>query len=271
MRPKGGGLRPKGSRQRLKGREAACAPKERETDNTPRNGRRVVPHRILIAEDEPGLLDVLVQLFEHAGFETVGAPDGLAGLQAFERGCFDLVILDVMMPKIDGFALCEAIRAKSAVPIMVLTALSAEDDQLRAFRLLADDYVTKPFSLPVLLERAQALLRRAPSGKPYAQERAAAPLCVGDLQMDADAREARRAGAALALTRSEFDILLRMAARPGRVFGHAEIAAMAAGDECRWAGAEGSAKLHVMNIRRKAGYDVIETVRGVGYRVPKDL
>lgn len=231
-----------------------------------------MPHRILIAEDEPGLLDVLVQLFEHAGFETVGAPDGLAGLQAFERGHFDLVILDVMMPKIDGFALCEAIRAKSAVPIMVLTALSAEDDQLRAFRLLADDYVTKPFSLPVLLERARALLRRASAkGSQATQERAAAPLCVGDLQMDADAREARRAGAALALTRSEFDILLRMAARPGRVFGHAEIAAIAAGDECQWAGTEGSAKLHVMNIRRKAGYDVIETVRGVGYRVPKDL
>ena len=226
--------------------------------------------RILIAEDEPGLLDALVQLFGHAGFEVHGASDGLEGLRAFEEGRFDLVILDVMMPKIDGFTLCEAIRAGSDVPVMVLTALSAEDDQLRAFGLLADDYVTKPFSLPVLLERARALLRRSERvGRGGAGSDA---VRVGDLELDGEAREVRRAGRRVELTRSEFDILARMAARPGRVFSRAELAAIAAGDPAGcWDGAEGSAKLHVMNIRRKAGYDVVETVRGVGYRVPKNL
>lgn len=120
---------------------------------------------VLVVEDEPDVLDALVQLLASAGFEVRGERDGLAGLRAFQEALrsvpFDLVMLDVMMPRIDGFTLCEAIRSSSDVPVMVITALDGEDDQLRAFRLLADDFVSKPFSLPVALERARALLRRS--------------------------------------------------------------------------------------------------------------
>ena len=118
--------------------------------------------RVLVVEDEPDVLDALVQLLAHAGHEARGEADGLAALGAEP---YDLVMLDVMMPKIDGFTLCEAIRSSSDVPVMVLTALDGEDDQLRAFSLLADDFVPKPFSLPVVLERVRALLRRSVPGR----------------------------------------------------------------------------------------------------------
>lgn len=125
--------------------------------------------RVLVVEDEPDVLDALVQLLAHAGQEARGEADGLAGLRAFQSALgaepYDLVMLDVMMPKIDGFTLCEAIRSSSDVPVMVLTALDGEDDQLRAFSLLADDFVPKPFSLPVVLERVRALLRRSVPGR----------------------------------------------------------------------------------------------------------
>ena len=124
--------------------------------------------RVLVVEDEPDVLDALVQLLAHAGYEARGEADGLAGLRAFQAALgaepFDRVMLDVMMPKIDGFTLCEAIRSSSDVPVMVLTALDGEDDQLRAFSLLADDFVPKPFSLPVVLERVRVLLRRSAPG-----------------------------------------------------------------------------------------------------------
>ena len=117
--------------------------------------------RILIAEDEADLLDALVQLLEHEGHEVEGAADGVDALARFAARPCDLVMLDVMLPKIDGFAVCEAIRRQSAVPLIIVTALSDEDDQLRGFGLLADDYVTKPFSLGVVRERVRALLRRS--------------------------------------------------------------------------------------------------------------
>ena len=137
---------------------------------------------VLVVEDEPDVLDALVQLLASAGFEVRGERDGLAGLRAFQEALrsvpFDLVMLDVMMPRIDGFTLCEAIRSSSDVPVMVITALDGEDDQLRAFHLLADDFVSKPFSLPVVLERARALLRRS-SARPAPADAALAWRDVG--------------------------------------------------------------------------------------------
>lgn len=223
--------------------------------------------RILVVEDEGDVLDALVQLFKHAGYEVRGEEDGLAGLQAFQAGPFDLVLLDVMMPKIDGFTLCEAIRSTSGVPIMILTALDGEDDQLRAFSLLADDFVSKPFSLPVVLERARALLRRGDSSAPSPYE----VLTWRDVAIDLASREAVRAGNPVELTKTEFDILAALMARPGRVLSRESLAAAGGSiDPADPTAGESAVKLHVMNIRRKLGADVIETVRGVGYRVPKN-
>lgn len=249
------------------------------------------PERVLVVEDETALLDVLVQLLAHAGFDVRGAEDGAAGLAAFEAAAaqgspFNLVILDVMMPKMNGFELCEAIRRTSDAPIMVLTALSAEDDQLKAFNLLVDDYVTKPFSLPVVLERARALLRRSRGREPLSEagESAAstaapknasaaresvAVLCNGDVAIDLESRTVERAGRPISLTRTEFDVLAALYAYPGRVLTREALIEKASGDP--WSGSDNVMKLHVMNIRRKMGDDVIETVRGVGYRAPRQL
>lgn len=227
--------------------------------------------RVLVVEDEPDVLDALVQLLRHSGYDARGETDGLAGLHAFQTALatdpFDLILLDVMMPKIDGFTLCEAVRAVSNVPIMVITALDGEDDQLRAFRLLADDFVSKPFSLPVVLERARALLRRA-SARPAPGE---GILMWRDVALDPTAREVVRGGAPVELTKTEFDVLFALMEHPGRVFSRESLArAGGQADPADPAAGESAVKLHVMNLRRKLGADVIETVRGVGYRVPRD-
>lgn len=233
--------------------------------------------RVLVVEDEPDVLDALVQLLVHAGYEARGETDGLAGLRAFQSALraepFDLVMLDVMMPKIDGFTLCEAIRSSSDVPVMVLTALDGEDDQLRAFSLLADDFVPKPFSLPVVLERVRALLRRSAPGRVAEGGVVAESGVVAwrDVVLDPASREAFRGGAPVGLTRTEFDVLLALMARPGRVLSRAELAAAGGqADPADPTVGESAVKLHVMNVRRKLGADVVETVRGVGYRVPRN-
>lgn len=223
--------------------------------------------RVLVVEDEPDVLDALVQLLRHEGFEVRGEADGLAGLRAFQTEPFDLVMLDVMMPRIDGFTLCEAIRASSDVPVMVLTALDGEDDQLRAFGALADDFVSKPFSLRVVLERARALLRRSSAGR---ADRGGA-LVWRDVVLDQAARQASRGGVSVELTRTEFDVLAALMSRPGRVFSRVELASVGGQvDPADPNAGESAVKLHVMNVRRKLGADVVETVRGVGYRAPRD-
>ncbi len=224
--------------------------------------------RVLVVEDEPDVLDALVQLLQHEGFEVRGESDGLAGLRAFQTEPFDLVMLDVMMPRIDGFTLCEAIRTSSDVPVMVLTALDGEDDQLRAFGALADDFVSKPFSLRVVLERVRALLRRSAAGRGAGGGGA---LVWRDVVLDPAARLASRGGVPVELTRTEFDVLAALMSRPGRVFSRAELAAVGGQvDPADPNAGESAVKLHVMNVRRKLGADVVETVRGVGYRAPRD-
>ena len=116
---------------------------------------------ILIVEDEPDIQELLCAYLQDAGYGTAAAGDGVAALELFQSRPFDLVLLDLMLPKIDGFGVCELIRRQSQVPILMLTALDGEEEQLRGFRLNIDDYVTKPFSMPVLLEKIRVILRRS--------------------------------------------------------------------------------------------------------------
>ena len=116
--------------------------------------------RILIVEDEPDIQELLNAYLRDAGYETAVAGDGAAALNAFDNAPFDLVLLDVMLPKLDGFEVCRRIRRSSQVPVVMLTALDGEAQQLRGFGLDIDDYVTKPFSMPVLLEKIRVILRR---------------------------------------------------------------------------------------------------------------
>lgn len=244
--------------------------------------------RILVMEDERDLLDVLVQLFRHAGYEAVGVPDGLEGARCFEEALaagapFDLALVDIMMPGLDGFAVCGRIRRVSQAPIIVLTALDGEDAQLKGYGLGIDDYVTKPFSLKVVLERVRAVLRRSggpAAGAPAAMRgTAVAPrgeavpawrptphrlLICGEVVLDADARTVRRSGVPVELTPKEFDILQLLLESGGRVLTRRALVEQVWGYE--HVGDERIVNLHVMNIRRKLGEGLVETVRGVGYR-----
>ena len=216
---------------------------------------------ILIVEDEPDIQELLRAYLRDAGYSTAVAGDGASALALFQSGSFDLVLLDVLLPKIDGFGVCEQIRRQSQVPILMLTALDGEEQQLRGFGLDVDDYVTKPFSMPVLLEKIRVILRRSGGA-------AESRLRYRDLVMDLDTREAALDGRPLDLTAREFELLRTFLAAPGRVFTREMLLSRLWGYD--FFGDERVVDSHIKNLRHKLGRDYIETVRGVGYRAAKE-
>ena len=218
--------------------------------------------KILIVEDEPDIQELLCAYLKDAGYETAAAADGVAALSLFQAQAFDLVLLDILLPKIDGFGVCELIRAQSQVPILMLTALDGEEEQLRGFGLNIDDYVTKPFSMPVLLEKIRVILRRSAGTEP---EKA---LRYRDLLIHPDAREVLLNGRPLDLTAREFDLLHTFLSAPGRVFTRELLLAKIWGYD--FYGDERVVDSHIKNLRHKLDRDYIETVRGVGYRAAKE-
>ena len=124
------------------------------------NNNRQNIKRLLVVEDEPEIRELMKNYLTHEGFEVVLAEDGVEAISIFSKGGFNLVILDIMMPKIDGFGVCEVIKKQSNVPVMFLSALNDDKSQIRGYDLMADDYVTKPFSMPILIRKVNALLRR---------------------------------------------------------------------------------------------------------------
>ena len=218
--------------------------------------------RILVVEDEPDIQELLQAYLRETGYETAVAGDGAEALDLFQKQAFDLVLLDIMLPKIDGFGVCEVIRRQSQVPILMLTALEGEEQQLRGFGLDIDDYVTKPFSMPVLLEKIRVILRR---GGETEEENL---LRYQDLVVDLDAREVTAGGHPLELTAREFELLCTFLAAPGRVFTREMLLAKLWGYD--FFGDERVVDSHIKNLRHKLGRDYIETVRGVGYRAAKE-
>ena len=218
--------------------------------------------KILIAEDEPDIQELLCAYLRDAGYETAVAGDGVAGLGLFQSQAFDLVLLDIMLPKIDGFGVCEVLRQQSQVPILMLTALDGEEQQLRGFGMDIDDYVTKPFSMPVLLEKIRVILRRmGVSGE-------GARLRYRDLMLHLDDREVILEGRPLELTAREFELLHTFLSSPGRVFTREMLLSKLWGYD--FYGDERVVDSHIKNLRHKLGRDYIETVRGVGYRAAKE-
>ena len=217
---------------------------------------------ILIAEDDPDIQELLCAYLREAGYAPCAAGDGAAALSLFQARPFDLVLLDIMLPKLDGFGVCERIRQQSQVPILMLTALEGEEQQLRGFRLNIDDYVTKPFSMPILLEKIRVILRR--SGEAEGE----AGVYYRDLTLFPDSREALLDGRSLELTAREFDLLHTFLAAPGRVFTREVLLSKLWGYD--FYGDERIVDSHSKNLRRKLGRDYIETVRGVGYRAAKE-
>ena len=215
---------------------------------------------ILIVEDEPDIQELLRAYLRDAGYRTAVAGDGVEALSLFAQQTFDLILLDLMLPKIDGFGVCELIRQQSPVPILMLTALDGEQEQLRGFGLNIDDYVTKPFSMPVLLEKLRVILRRSGS--------AAAQSCVRyrDVLLKLDEREALLGGRPLELTAREFDLLHTLLAVPGRVFTREMLLSRLWGYD--FYGDDRTLDTHIKLLRRSLGpYSrFIVTLRGVGYR-----
>lgn len=218
--------------------------------------------KILIIEDEPAIRDILRELLTDAGYEVEEAADGLEGVEKFRAGSFSLVLLDLMLPKLDGYGVCEQIRAVSDVPVIMITALSGEEAEVRAFELRADDYITKPFSLRLVLMRVEAVLRRA-GGK--ADEGGREILHRGSVEMDTVAHRVSRDGEDVPLTNTEYRLLELFLRNPGRVFTREGLLSRVWGYD--FIGDESTVNIHIMNLRRKLGSNLIETVRGVGYRL----
>lgn len=228
-----------------------------------------MPRKILIADDEQHILDTLGAYLRREGFEVLAYRNGREVLAAFRREQPDLVVLDVMMPELDGWAVARQIRKQSDVPLLFLTARVEEADQLIGLELGADEYVTKPFSPRVVTARVRALLRRT-----YGEMAGEAAVWrVGELELSAETHLAALAGQRIDLTPSEFTILQALIARPGRVFTRMELLDQISGEA--YAAYERTVDVHVKNLRAKIETDprspqYIETVYGVGYRMRPD-
>jgi two-component system alkaline phosphatase synthesis response regulator PhoP len=222
---------------------------------------------VLVVDDEPKLVKVVREYLEHDGYRVVSAGDGLEAMERFRRERPDLVVLDLMLPEIDGLEVCRRLRQQSQVPIIMLTARAEEVDELIGLELGADDYVTKPFSPRTLLARVRSVLRRT---TPVEDEEA--PLSLGGLKVDPSRHEAAWEGAPLALTPTEFRLLSALARRPGQVFERLDLLERTQG--AAYAGYERTVDAHVKNLRRKlaavGGEEAassVATVPGVGYKL----
>ncbi|RKT88315.1 DNA-binding response regulator, OmpR family, contains REC and winged-helix (wHTH) domain [Saccharopolyspora antimicrobica] len=227
--------------------------------------RRVSAH-VLVAEDDPKQAELIRRYLERDGHQVVVVGDGRAAIDEARRRLPDLVVLDVMMPKVDGLDVCRVLRAESDVPIVLLTARTTEDDVLLGLDLGADDYITKPYSPRQLAARVRAILRRVRR----VQDRGHQPLRVGDLVVDQQRHEVLLAGAELDCTPAEFRMLAVLAAEPGRAFTRGQLLSQAFGMDKFIT--ERTVDVHVMNLRRKLEPDPrrpvrLLTVYGVGYKL----
>ena len=219
---------------------------------------------VLVVDDESIVRDVVVKYLRREGYRTLEAGDGDTALELVEREHPDLVVLDLMLPGTDGLAVCRRIRARSELPVIMLTARGEEADRIVGLELGADDYVTKPFSPRELAARVKTVLRR--SASPVLSE---ARLTFDDLEIDATTREVLKRGAALRLTAKEFDLLWFLASNPRHVFSRDQLMDRVWGYDA--ALDTGTVTVHVRRLRSKIEDDPsvpqrLETVWGVGYR-----
>lgn len=220
--------------------------------------------KILIVEDDTDIIELLQNFLEEVNYEVVTSEDGVAAISLFNSDVFDLVLLDIMLPKIDGFAVCEIIRQKSKVPIIMLTALSGEEEQIKGLDLQVDDYITKPFSMPILIRKIAAVLRR--SGKSAQDEHQS--ISYKNLILDLDSYNACVDGVTYELTQREFELLRELLTNQSRVLTRQSLL------NRLWRydfyGDERVVDTHIKNLRKKLGIDFIQTIRGVGYKIDKE-
>ena len=219
--------------------------------------------KILIIEDEKDIQNIIKAFLENAGYKVETADDGVEGINILQNHNFDLILLDIMIPKIDGYTVCEMIRKDNNIPIIILTALTDEESQLKGFDKLADDYITKPFSMPIVLKHIEAILRRIDNHTENNKV-----LKYKNITLDTENYEVFVDNKKIPLTYREYEILKLFLENQGKVFTRDNIL------NSIWSydyyGDDKIVNTHIKNIRKKLGYDYIETIRGVGYRIAKE-
>jgi DNA-binding response OmpR family regulator len=236
-----------------------------------------MPARILVVDDEPPIVDVLVYNLERANYDVLVARDGLEAIALARRERPDLIVLDLMLPELDGLEVCRALRRECDVPIIMLTARDSEVDRVVGLELGADDYVAKPFSVRELVARVRSVLRRAGPGMPDATASADATpvptqssIRVGELRVDPARYEARLAGRELSLTTQEFQLLQTFARHAGQVLSREQLLSQVWGYD--YYGDLRVVDAAVKRLRAKLSdaapqHELIATVRGVGYKL----
>jgi DNA-binding response OmpR family regulator len=224
-----------------------------------------LPRTILVVEDEAPIAEAVASRLRSEGFAVQIACDGPTGVELSQRLDPDLVVLDLMLPGLDGLDVCREIQRERAVPVLMLTARDSERDLVVGLSTGADDYLTKPFSSRELVARVHALLRRVDRHRGGSEPRSFA---LGNVDIDVAARRVRSEGDVVHLTPTEFDLVVFLAEHPGRVFTREELLASV------WGYQDGSGARtvdsHVRALRRKLGNDVVRTVHGVGYAAGED-
>ena len=223
--------------------------------------------RILLVDDEHSVQTLLTYPLRKDGYEVIAALDGREALDRFAEQRFDLVVLDLMLPKLDGIEVCRRLRGRSQVPIIILTAKDDEGDKVLGLEIGADDYITKPFSVREFRSRVRAALRRSEMlrGRPPSE-----PIVAGDIQIDFERRAATAHGSAVKLTYVEFELLASLARSPGRVMTREMLLEQVWGDSAYRD--PRTIDVHIRHLREKLERDsrkpeYLLTVRGVGYRV----
>ncbi|CEP94532.1 two-component response regulator [[Clostridium] sordellii] len=217
---------------------------------------------ILVIEDDSNIQELIVEFLSAEGYNVKSANDGIEGIQTFKKEEFDLVILDVMMPNLDGYGVCKMIRQSSNIPIIFLTALDQESDQIKGFDLMCDDYITKPFSFTLLIKRVEAVLRRT------CNDSESNILTFEKLTLDLDTYQAYLDGNTIELTLKEFNILKTLIENYPQVITRENLLDNVWGYD--YYGDTRVVDAHIKNIRKKIELPYIKTVKGIGYSLDKN-
>lgn len=227
---------------------------------------------ILVVDDEPTILEVVELYLRREGFQVITAMDGMAALQAYRKQAFDLIVLDLMLPGLNGLEVLRQIRSERDLPIIMLTARGEETDRVVGLELGADDYVTKPFSNRELVARVKAVLRRTQTKESSQDVSSTHTLTIGELQLDTSARTVMLASQSVSLTAREFDLLAFFMRHPGQVFTREQLLDNVWG--YTFASDMSTVTVHIRRLREKIEHDptnptFLQTVWGIGYKLER--
>jgi len=226
-------------------------------------GNIKMKERILIIEDEIKIQEILTEFLQEIGYVVDCSSDGIAGVAKLNREKYDLVLLDIMLPKIDGLAVLELIRQNSDIPVILITALESEEYQMKGFDLKADDYITKPFSMNLVIRRIEAVLRRTQINEVANKEQQT--ITHGHVTLDKNACEIRIFGNTIPFTYKEYELVKLFLENKNKVFTRDDILNQVWGYD--FFGNDKVVNNHIMRIRKKLGENFIVTVRGMGYKI----